>query len=243
MGMPPEHAALLRRGGYPIHPAARLDDRERELLSKYGYWLEALARGTLSPSTPEQKQFVRVTRGEAEARSPFEVAWTKHQRAVLAPQPGIGPMELMGLLEKLQAARAAAVPVREEYAERRAAILEQVKPLLEALDTEFADYLRASDEEVSRLEAEARAAVLAFGASFRHAGVRALYARARVTWDSHRLARYIETHPELAEFRRIGKPSVSLRFDALPDAAARADAGTAHAGQAGSRNHEGSEGQ
>lgn len=217
MNMSPEHASLLRREPYPIHPAAVLDHRERQLLSRYGYWLEALATGTLSPSTPEQVQFVRVARGEAEPRSAFEVAWTKHNAAASPVRTVVGPMELAERLERLQAARAAAVPVQKEYAEHQAAILEQVRPLLEALDAEYANRLRASSEEVSRLEAEARAAVLAYGASFRHPGVHAVYTRPRVTWDSRGLARYMETHPEVAEFRRVGKPSVSLRFDALPE--------------------------
>jgi uncharacterized protein YifE (UPF0438 family) len=216
-----------------------LDDAERELLSRYGYWLEALATGTLSPSTPEQTQFVRVAQGQAEPRSAFEVAWAKHQRAARPAQPRVGPMELAGRLETLQAARAALAPIQEEYEERRAAIMEQIRPLLETLDAEFTDRLRATREEVSRLEAEARAAVLAYGASFRHAGVRAVYTRPRVTWDSRRLARYMETHPEVGEFRRIGQPSVSLRFDAPAKATergARADLG----GDAGSSGDDGS---
>jgi hypothetical protein len=215
--MPPEHAALLRRGAYPVHPAAALDDRERELLARYGYWLEALATGALSPSTPEQSQFVRVARGEAEPRSAFELAWAKHQWAAGPARPRVGPMELAGRLERLQAARAAALAVQGEYAERRAAIMERVRPLLDALDAAFTDRLRATREEAAQLEAVAREAVLAFGASFRHAGVHAVYTRPRVTWDSRGLARYSETHPEVAEFRRVGKPSVSLRFDAPPE--------------------------
>ncbi len=214
MGMPPEHAAFLRRGPYPVHPAAALEDGERELLARYGYWLEALATGVLSPNTPEQARFVRVARGEAEPRSAFESAWTRHQQAGRPAQPAVGPMELAGQLDRLQAARAALAAVRKEHAERRAAILEQVRPLLEALDAEFADRLRGPEEEAARLEAESREAVLAFGASFRHAGVHAVYARPRVTWDTQGLTQYAETHPEVSQFRRVGKPSVTLRFDA-----------------------------
>jgi hypothetical protein len=188
---------------------------ERELLSRYGYWLEALATAALSPSTAEQIQFVRVARGEAEPRSAFEVAWAKNRWAAGSARPRVGPMELAGRLERLQAARIAAVAVHEEYDERRTAIMEQVRPLLEELDAEFSERLRTTGEEASRLEAEAREAVLAFGASFRHAGVRAVYARPRITWDSRGLIQYMETHPEVAEFRRVGKPSVSLRFDVL----------------------------
>jgi hypothetical protein len=218
MGIPAEHAALLRRGAYPVHPAAALDDREKELLSRYGYWLEALAAGALAPSTPEQTQFVRVARGEAEPRSAFEVAWAKHRGAAVPAPPRVGPMELAGRLERLQAAREAAAAVVAEYEQRRAAILEQVRPQLEALEADFADRLETVRGEASELEAEAREAVLAFGASFRHGGIHAVYNRPRVTWDSQGLARYVETHPEVAEFRRVGKPSVSLRFQAPPEA-------------------------
>jgi len=215
--MPPEHAVFLRRGAFPIHPAAALDQRERELLSQYGYWLEALVTGALTASTPEQIQFVRVARGEAEPRSAFEMSWAKHQWATDSAQPRVGPMELAGRLERLRSARIAAVIVQEKYAERRAAIMDQFRPLLEAIDAEFADRLRASGEEAARVEAEVRETVLAFGASFRHAGVHAVYTRPRVTWDSRGLARYMETHPDVGQFRRVGKPSVSLRFDALPE--------------------------
>lgn len=216
MSMPPNHAALLRRGAYPVHPAAALDEQERELLARYGYWLEALATAALSPSTPEQIQFLRVARGEAEPRSAFEVAWAKQQLAAAPARPRFGPMELAKQLEQLQSARIAAVAIQEEYAERRAAILEQIHPQLEALDAEFADRLRTTGEEAARVEAETREAVLTFGASFRHAGVYAVYTRPRITWDSHGLVRYMEAHPEVSEFRRVGKPSVSLRFDARP---------------------------
>src|SRR5262249_9754233 len=146
-----------------------------------------------------------------------EVAWVKHQGAAAPAPPRVGPMELAGRLERLQAAREAAAAVVAEYEQRRAAILEQVRPQLEALEADFADRLETVRGEGSELEAEAREAVLAFGASFRHAGIHAVYIRPRVTWDTQGLARYMETHPEVAEFRRVGKPSVSLRFQAPPE--------------------------
>jgi hypothetical protein len=121
-------------------------------------------------------------------------------------------MELAQCLERLQAARTAAVEANDEYASRRSEIMEQIRPLLEALDNEFGDRLQETDEEVARLDAEARAMVLSYGASFRHSGVHAVFTRGRVTWDGQALSRYLEDHPELAEFRRVGQPSVSLRF-------------------------------
>jgi hypothetical protein len=126
-------------------------------------------------------------------------------------------MELARRLDHFQAARKFAAAVQEEYAKRQAAILEQVRPLMDALDAEFADRLKESGEEASRLEAEVREAVLAYGASIRHAGVHAVYARGRVTWDTRGLTEYMETHPDVAEFRRVGQPSVSLRYESASE--------------------------
>ena len=68
-------------------------------------------------------------------------------------------MELGECLERLQAARSMAVAVNDEYAARRSEIMEQIRPLLEALVTEYGDRLRETGEEVNRLEADARAMV------------------------------------------------------------------------------------
>ncbi len=202
------------------------------MLARYGYWLEALASGALAPITPEQQQFVRVARGDAEPQSAFEVVWVKCRRVAAPAPPQVGPLELTDRLARLVAARAAAVTAQDEYSARRVAIMEQVRSQLDALDAEFANRLAATGDESARLEAEAREAVLAYGASFRHAGVHALYARGRVTWDSKGLARYMESHPDVGEFRRVGVPLVSLRFqpsqrpDAKPGAAANAAIGS-----------------
>jgi hypothetical protein len=45
-------------------------------------------------------------------------------------------------------------------------------------------------------------------------GIHAIYYRGRVMWDSRGLSSYAETHPEVLEFRRIGNPSVSIRYKA-----------------------------
>lgn len=217
MSMPADHTALIQRTGFPVPATAALDAAERGLLARYGYWLEALAGGELAPTTPEQAQFVRVARGEAEPRSAFEVAWVKYRRAAGVPGRA-GPLEVAERLARLAAARRAATATQEEYSARRVAILEQVRAQLDALDAEFAERLAATAEEATRLEAEVRAAVLAHGAGFRHAGIQASYSRGRVTWDTPGLTAYMTTHPEVAKFRKVGAPVVSLRFRVPDDA-------------------------
>ena len=216
MGLPTEHTALIRRSGYPVAESNTLDEQERELLSRYGYWLEALAKGDLAPVTAEQEQFVEVAHGQAEPHSAFEIAWTKFRRADDSTPPQVGPLEVGDRLTRLDAARAAANAVQDEYSARRVAILDQVRGQLDALDAEFADQFHATGNEAARLEREAREAVLAYGASFRHGRVHAVYSRGRVTWDGKRLAQYMETHPEVGEFRKMGTPSVSLRYTSTP---------------------------
>lgn len=213
MGLSVEQAALTRRAGFPIPAAAGVNCVERDLLTKHGYWLAALGDGSLDPTTPEQRQFVRVARGEAEPRSAFEVAWSKCQRAAEVVAPQGGPLELAGFLTGLIAARAAAATTRDEHRSRREAVLNRVKPELDALDAEYADRLAESGAEASRSEAEVRHAAVAYGESFRHSGVHAVYCRGRISWDAKGLDVYAVAHPAVREYRRVGEPTVSLRFD------------------------------
>jgi uncharacterized protein YifE (UPF0438 family) len=207
MERPAEHVALLQRGNYPVPADAPLNDQERTLLARYGYWLEALAAGTISPTTPEQVQFVRVAQEGAEPQSAFELAWVKSRQT--------GPpsrRDLAVLFNKLIAARTSLTQLKDDYSAKRMAILEQVREQLDALDAVFADRLTDTEAEAARLEAVAREAVVAHGASFWHEGVHAVYTRSRTTWDGKGLAVYAQTHPEVIRYRKVSPPSVSLRF-------------------------------
>ena len=211
MGLSVEQTALTRRAGFPVPASAAVNGVERDLLTKQGYWLEALDNGTLNPTTAEQRQFVLVARGEAEARSAFEVAWSKCRLAVATPQGG--PLELAGCLTELIAARAVAAAARDEHRSRREAVMQRVQPELDALQAEYADRLATTGAEEARVELEARHAAVEYRASFKHAGVHAVYCRGRVSWDAKGLEGYAEAHPGVREFRRVGEPSISMRFE------------------------------
>lgn len=220
MGLPAEHTALIQRTGFPIPDDAMLQAQERELLTRYGYWLEALANYTLVPVTTEQKRFVQVAHGEVEAQSAFEIAWVKCRQATPLAQQAVGPLEVADRLSRLDKARKTANTIQDEYKAWRIAILEQVRSQLEELDAEYADRFEATSDEASRLEREARQAVLAHGASFKHGSVHAVYARGSVTWDGKGLSQYLETNPDIGKFRRVGSPSVRLRYQASEEPAA-----------------------
>ncbi len=210
MTLPADHAALLRRKDFPV-PEGGLAPDERDLLARYGHWMQALAEGRIAPTTPDQEQFIRAARGDAEPRSPFEAVWVKRQ-ALLRPPETADPIGLADRFQRLQAARAAAAYARAEREARRAVLLAPLKPALDALEGEYAARIEEIDAEAARLEAEAREAVLAHGASFRHAGINATFSRGRVTWDGKGLAEYMEQNPEVGVYRRVGKPVVALRF-------------------------------
>jgi hypothetical protein len=73
-----EHLRLLNQGQFPV-PAdvPGLTADERLLLGRYGFWLQALVGGRLSPITPEQERFVAVAWGLAVPVSQYERAWVK----------------------------------------------------------------------------------------------------------------------------------------------------------------------
>ncbi len=206
---PKDHAGFLARHDYPVAPMAQITDAQRSLLTRYGHWLSALADGTIEPATAEQQHFVRAVRGEVAPQSAFEIAWVEHHRALRAPAQ---EADLAAALAQVEAARLAVAAATDHYETRRAEILHRVQDELDALEVEFTARVEPLRQESGRAEQAARAAVLAYGASFRHGRVQAIYARGRVTWDTKGLTQYLESHPEVARYRRIGQPSVSFRL-------------------------------
>lgn len=221
MGLPNDHAALLRQHDFVVPANSGLDERERLLLLRYGRWLEALSTGVIQALTSEQEHFVRVARGSEEPITDFERAWVKVSKVREQSSTSgaltsdcIGSLEVASRLTQLAEAKRYATEIHVEYENRRASVMEQVRAQLEALDAEFGEMLREADEEVVRLEGEVKEAVRAVGESVKQEGVHAIYMRGRVTWDSRGLSRYAETNPAVMEFRRVGTPSVSIRYKA-----------------------------
>lgn len=205
MELPGDHKSFLDRRDFVI-PPGDFTQAERTLLTKYGRWLEALASGVLLPLTPTQEQFIRVSRGQVEPNTDFEKAWMKvsHQRAI-AP-------EVTRTFRALAEARAEAAALEAEYRAARSAVLAQVMDQLSAVDAAYADRLRDATEAAAKNEEALRALLLRLKHSVTLAGIRAVYTAGRVTWDSKKMENYSQLHPEVREFRKVGKPIVALRF-------------------------------
>jgi uncharacterized protein len=59
---------------------------EGRILETYGIALQELMSGTKTPINDEEKQFILVCEGKAEATSQVERAWKKYQNKVLSPK-------------------------------------------------------------------------------------------------------------------------------------------------------------
>lgn len=212
MSSPGVHAILLARRDFPVPPGGDFSPAERDLLTRYGRWLEALATGGVAPATPDQERFIRVARGEEYPATEFERVWEKlvRHRAEVARR-----------FTALAQARAEAAAVEAEYSAARSAILAAIREQLDELDVAFAGRMLEAGEAKAAAEAAVRELVLQLGQSVHLAGIQVAYHPGRVTWDPEKMERYAVFHPEVREFRKVGKPWVSLRFtDAPPDGAA-----------------------
>jgi hypothetical protein len=69
------------------------------------------------------------------------------------------------------------------------------------------------DEQKASLQREVEPLILERSASVKVPGIQAVYTAGRVTWDSKTLDGFAMAHPEIAKARKVGKPSVSYRFD------------------------------
>jgi uncharacterized protein YifE (UPF0438 family) len=210
MALPPEHTALLARRDFPVPPGGDFTPAERDLLTRYGRWLEGLATGRLPAVTAEQQRFVKAARGEADPLSDFERVWSKLVRH---------RAEVAACFATLARARATAAAVEAEYTASRSAVLSALRDRLAEVDAAFAERVRSALEAVTAAEAAVRDLVLRLEQTVRLAGVQVAYHPGRVTWDNERMEQFAQAHPEVRSFRRVGKPWVAVRYldaDGLP---------------------------
>ncbi|MFA6270311.1 MAG: hypothetical protein WC657_03825 [Candidatus Paceibacterota bacterium] len=85
----------------------------------------------------------------------------------------------------------------------------EFQPKYDSLENDQA-YL-AQKAEAESLIAEIKSDVIAEGKTIKGSRLMAVYAKGRISWDNKGLDGYIVAHPELAQFRKEGEPSVSIR--------------------------------
>lgn len=77
--VPAEHLEYLQQPPITIDaPLFTFTSREREVLESKGNWLKALAEQHITPLTPAQERFIRVSNGLLRAKTAYEKLWIKY---------------------------------------------------------------------------------------------------------------------------------------------------------------------
>ena len=98
-----------------------------------------------------------------------------------------------------------------EYERQRAAIMAKIQDELDAVSAEFTPRLIAASDKFTALEAQIKDAVKAQGKTEKGERWQFVYTKGRVSWDTKALDGYAAAHPEVAQFKIEGEPSVSIR--------------------------------
>lgn len=85
----------------------------------------------------------------------------------------------------------------------------EFKPKFDLLESDE-KYL-AKKSEAEELTAEIKSDVVLAGSTIKGSCLQAVYAKGRVSWDDKGLSGFMVAHPEIAPFRKVGEPSVSIR--------------------------------
>jgi hypothetical protein len=90
-------------------------------------------------------------------------------------------------------------------------VFTQVETRRAEINTEFAGKAEAAQDNIAKLTAEIKDAVIREKKSAKGAHYQAVYVKGRVTWNTDMLDGMIVAFPALAQARKEGQPSVTLR--------------------------------
>ena len=87
----------------------------------------------------------------------------------------------------------------------------EIKEKLAEIDAEFDPKSDELSQQKSMLEAEIKQEILDAGRTIKGTFHSFVWSKPRVSWDTKALDGYALAHPEIAQFRTEGSPSVSVR--------------------------------
>ena len=121
----------------------------------------------------------------------------------------------MDIYEKIEKYSDLGVGIDLIHQEKQALIDEvltpEIKEKLAEIDAEFEPKIEQLLQEKSQLEAEIKDEVLNAGRTIKGTYHSFVWSKQRVSWDTKALDGYALAHPEIAQFRKEGAPSVSVR--------------------------------
>jgi hypothetical protein len=87
----------------------------------------------------------------------------------------------------------------------------EIKAKIDEVEAEFKQQEEIIAKSIDALESEIKADTSIFGATVKSSGYMAVWSKGRITWDTKGLTSFAGSHPEVMEYRREGKPIVSVR--------------------------------
>jgi phage host-nuclease inhibitor protein Gam len=117
--------------------------------------------------------------------------------------------EMLDTLAEYQAQRDVMMLDKQEMVD--SVLTPEIKAKIADIEAEFSDKAAGVTENISKMEAEVKQAVLDNGSSVKGNALQAVFTKGRVSWDTKSLDGYVVAHPELLPFRKEGEPSVSIR--------------------------------
>ena len=130
---------------------------------------------------------------------------------------GYQNMSFDELVDRLQCSRVECEQALESIAKDRESTLSQypeVQELLERTQVAADQVKVATDAEQQNIVEAIKLRVMEVRATMKRGPVQAVYTAPKTTWDGKQLQGYAAAHPEILAFRKIGSPSVSIRWGA-----------------------------
>lgn len=114
-------------------------------------------------------------------------------------------------LADLAAKQQIATIYADEFQRRHDSILLGVKDQLDALAVEMEPKMTMAAFDAQEAERAVKSLVLELGKSVKGDTLHAVYAKGKTTWDGAKLDGMVSLIPQIADARKVGQPSVSIR--------------------------------
>jgi len=94
---------------------------------------------------------------------------------------------------------------------KNALITPDILVQMNIIDDHYGDQITSISNVVGMLEYEIKELILSMGMTVNGDNLQAVFVKGRVTWDSKKLMGYAEAHPEINNFKKVGKPTAQIR--------------------------------
>ena len=121
-------------------------------------------------------------------------------------------MDVAGWLAEMTDLQAAIDVLRLQMEDEVAAVYTpEIKAQVKAIEVRHNADQEATQARIGELRGRIKMGVLQLGQTVKGDGAQAIWIKGRVSWDTRALTGYAAVHPEIEQFRKVGKPSVSIR--------------------------------